>query len=487
MWLKNITLLNFKNYTDADVRFSRTVNAFIGNNGAGKTNLLDAIHYLCLCKGYFNPVDSQQIKTGEELFLIQGDFERKEKNEKITCGVKKNQKKQFKRNKKDYEKLADHIGLFPVVMISPYDVNIIMEGSEERRRFMDNVISQTDAAYLDELILYNRHLLNRNALLKQIAQTRKYDPALLQIFDEQLVASGMKIFEKRKRFMEEYVPLFNQYYTVIAQGAEEVTLFYQSQLNDTAFEMLLQQSAEKDKVLERTTTGIHKDDLLFGIRETPLKKFGSQGQQKSFLIALKLAQYAYLQKYKGFKPLLLLDDIFDKLDDQRMHKLMEMVSHQDFGQIFITDTGRERPKDITLKEGIEKLLSVYKLRGKFDQTSVVALWPEIMGKAIGNRTTTIYVANKKLFVRIESSVIKNELLMVRTGIIQKINERTGSEVITEIPDNQGKDQYTDNYTRPDACFKNTFYGGTTRKAYGQKRQKDQGNRVSSLHKFCFRR
>ncbi len=342
MWLKNITLLNFKNYADADVSFSKTVNAFVGNNGGGKTNLLDAIHYLCLCKGYFNPIDSQQIKAGEDLFMIQGDFDRELKNEKITCGVKRNQKKQFKRNKKEYDKLADHIGLFPVVMISPNDVNIIMEGSEERRRFMDNVISQTDSRYLDELMIYNRHLLNRNALLKQIALTRKYDPALLQIFDEQLVASGNRLFSKRKEFMEEFIPLFNHNYSFLTQDQEQVNLFYASQLNDEAFEALLSQSSEKDKVLERTTTGIHKDDLLFTIADMPLKKFGSQGQQKSFLIALKLAQYAYLQKYKGFKPLLLLDDIFDKLDDLRMHKLMEMVSHHDFGQIFITDTGKER-------------------------------------------------------------------------------------------------------------------------------------------------
>ena len=346
MWLKNITLLNFKNYTDADVRFSKTVNAFVGNNGAGKTNLLDAIHYLCLCKGYFNPIDTQQIKTAEDLFLIQGDFERQEKNEKITCGVKRNQKKQFKRNKKEYDKLANHIGLFPLVMISPYDVNIIMDGSEERRRFMDNVISQTDAQYLDELILYNRHLLNRNALLKQIAVTRRYDPALLQIFDEQLTASGNKIFKKRIAFMLDFIPLFDQYYRFLTDDQEQVSLTYLSPLKDADFAALLVQSVEKDKVLERTTVGIHKDDLVFTIKEMPLKKFGSQGQQKSFLIALKLAQYAYLQKYKGFKPLLLLDDIFDKLDDKRMHKLMEMVSHHDFGQIFITDTGKERVLNI---------------------------------------------------------------------------------------------------------------------------------------------
>ncbi len=342
MWLKNITLLNFKNYSDASVSFSKTVNAFVGNNGAGKTNLLDAIHYLCLCKGYFNPIDSQQIKTNEDLFLIQGDFERQEKNEKITCGVKRNQKKQFKRNKKEYDKLASHIGLFPLVMISPYDTAIIMEGSEERRRFMDNVISQTDAHYLDELILYNKHLLNRNALLKQISITKSYDPSLLEIYNDKLVASGIKIFAKRQEFMMDFIPLFNKYYEFITASNELVSLQYQSQLIDTAFEHLLLQSMERDKVLERTTTGIHKDELVFSIADMPLKKFGSQGQQKSFVIALKLAQYAYLQKYRGFKPLLLLDDIFDKLDDSRVSKLMEMVSHQDFGQIFITDTGKDR-------------------------------------------------------------------------------------------------------------------------------------------------
>ena len=342
MWLKNITLLNFKNYASAELRFSKTVNAFVGNNGAGKTNLLDAIHYLCLCKSYFNPIDSQQIKAEEDIFLIQGDFDRKDKNEKITCGLKRNQKKQFKRNKKEYDKLANHIGIFPLVMISPYDVNLIMDGSEERRKFIDNVISQTDSNYLDELIIYNKHLLNRNSLLKQVAVTRKLDVTLLQILDEQLILSGNKIFEKRKQFLIDFIPLFNQHYTYITENAEQVSLQYQSQLNDHKFEDLLASSLEKDRILERTTTGIHKDELLFGIGDMPLKKFGSQGQQKSFLISLKLAQYSYLQKFKGFKPLLLLDDIFDKLDELRVHKLMEMVSHHDFGQIFITDTGKER-------------------------------------------------------------------------------------------------------------------------------------------------
>ncbi len=346
MWLKNLTLLNFKNYSAADLKFSNTVNAFVGNNGAGKTNLLDAIHYLCLCKSYFNPIDSQQIKTGEDLFLVQGDFDKDEKNEKISCGLKRNQKKSFKRNKKEYDKLADHVGLFPVVMISPYDINIIMDGSEERRRFIDNVISQTDSRYLDELIVYNKHLLNRNSLLKQVAATKTLDVTLLQILDEQLVTSGNIIFQKRKEFLLDFIPLFDQHYRFLTNEAEQVSLTYQSQLSDQSFETLLTLSIEKDRILERTTVGIHKDELQFEIAGLALKKFGSQGQQKSFLIALKLAQYSYLQKFKNFKPLLLLDDIFDKLDQHRIHKLMEMVSHHDFGQIFITDTDKKRVKAV---------------------------------------------------------------------------------------------------------------------------------------------
>ncbi len=346
MWLKNITLLNFKNYADASLSFSETVNVFTGNNGSGKTNMLDAIHYLCLCKSYFNPIDGQQIKAGEELFMIQGDFDRNHKNEKITCAVKRNQKKQFKRNKKEYEKLANHIGLFPLVMVSPYDSNLIMEGSEERRKFMDNVLSQTDANYLDQLIAYNRVLANRNALLKQVAVSKQLDKDLMQILDDQLIAIGDKIYILRAAFIQEFIPLFNKYYSYLTDDAEAVQVDYVSQLKESSFRELLKSTLEKDRAMERTTTGIHKDELSFKIRETPLKKFGSQGQQKSFLISLKLAQYAYLSNNRACKPLLLLDDIFDKLDDSRITKLMEMVSHKDFGQIFISDTGRSRVEGI---------------------------------------------------------------------------------------------------------------------------------------------
>ena len=353
MWLQKLSVINFKNYSEAELSFSQTVNAFTGNNGAGKTNLLDAIHYLSLCKSYFNPMDSQQIKQGEDLFIIQGSFKKDEKDETIYCGLKRAQKKVFKRNKKEYQRLADHIGSFPLVMISPNDISLIIEGSEERRKFIDNVISQTDSSYLDELIIYNKNLLNRNALLRQIAVSGKYDPSLMEIYDQQLIISGTRIFEKRKVFMLQFRDIFNKHYRYLSEEAEEVELVYDSPLLLNDFPTLLKRNLERDRILERTTAGIHKDELSFTIHGMALKKFGSQGQQKSFLIALKLAQYSFLYQEKGFEPLLLLDDIFDKLDSRRTTKLMQMVSDKDFGQIFITDTSRERVESIFEKLKVE--------------------------------------------------------------------------------------------------------------------------------------
>jgi DNA replication and repair protein RecF len=366
MYLKQLSVVNFKNYTDAELTLSDGVNAFLGNNGAGKTNLLDAIHYLSLCKSYFNPIDSQQIKQGADFFIITGVFDRNEQSEAIACSVKRNQKKQFKRNKKDYQRLADHIGLLPLVMVSPYDISIIIEGSEERRKFIDNVISQTDNFYLDELILYNKVLANRNALLKQIADTGRYDLALLEIMDDQLISSGKRIFEKRKAFMEAFTPVFNRHYQFLSDNAEKVELAYESQLLNDDFTTLLKRNIEKDRALERTTAGIHRDDLQFVIHGMPMKKFGSQGQQKSFLIALKLAQYSFLTQQKGFKPLLLLDDIFDKLDDHRVTKLMQMVSDNNFGQVFITDTSASRVSGIFDNIGVP--VKIFKVKeGEIDE------------------------------------------------------------------------------------------------------------------------
>ena len=362
MWLKHLSVLNFKNYTESSLVFLPEVNAFTGSNGAGKTNLLDAIHYLSLCKSFFNPIDSQHIKRGEEYFMVQGEFERDDRPDVISCSLKKNQKKQFKRNKKDYPRLADHIGQFPLVMISPNDTLIILDGSEERRKFVDNVISQTDNRYLDTLISYNKILLQRNTLLKNIKEKGVFDIGLLEVLNMQLVEVGEVIYQKRKMFMENFTPSFQRHYQYLSDSAEEVSLVYDSQLHGTDFMQLLESSLEKDRILERTTRGIHKDDLLFTIHaEMPLKKFGSQGQQKSFLIALKLAQYSYLQEQNKFKPLLLLDDIFDKLDDNRTKKLMQMVSNDEFGQIFITDTDASRIQKIF--DEIQQPIRIFDIEG----------------------------------------------------------------------------------------------------------------------------
>lgn len=360
MWLKQLTILNFKNYLESHLEFSPNANAFTGQNGAGKTNILDAIHYLSLCKSFFNPVDSQQIKVGQDWFMVQGVFENNDVTDTISCSLKRNQKKQFKKNKKEYGRLADHIGLYPLVMISPNDSIIITEGSEERRKFMDNVISQTDHLYLDRLIAYNRILIQRNSFLKNTRETGFVDGALLSVLDEQLAEVGVEIFEKRKNFVKDFLPEFEKHYIFLSNSAEKVSLTYSSPLMDKDFLQILNDNREKDLLMERTTQGVHRDDLIFEIHEgMQLKKFGSQGQQKSFLIALKLAQYNYLKRKKSFSPLLLLDDIFDKLDDNRIKKLMTMVSNGAFGQIFITDTDAERTRAVF--EEIDKPIRIFEV------------------------------------------------------------------------------------------------------------------------------
>jgi DNA replication and repair protein RecF len=342
MYLNQLSLLNFKNYPEANLSFLPGVNCFVGNNGAGKTNILDAIHYLCLCKSYFNPIDSQQILHEEAFFLVQGDFNKDEQLEPVYCGLKRNHKKVFKRNNKEYQRLADHIGIYPLVMISPQDQYLISEGSEERRKFLDNAISQTDSVYLDDLIAYHKVIAQRNALLKQFQERNRVDEEMISIYDEQLVHLAAKIYQKRVNFMEEFIPLFNQIYQTISSGAETVTFNYESHLSQTDFASLLKNNLTKDIYTARTNYGIHKDDLQFNLGEFPLKKYGSQGQQKSYVIALKLAHYSFLNTKKGYKPILMLDDIFDKLDEQRIRKLLAMVSEDSFGQLFITDTDQAR-------------------------------------------------------------------------------------------------------------------------------------------------
>jgi DNA replication and repair protein RecF len=318
----------------------------VGKNGIGKTNILDAIYHLANGKSYFNPLAVQNIKHEEEFFVIDGEFEKKDRTEQILCSLKKGQKKILKRNGKIYEKFSDHIGFIPLVIISPADRDLIVEGSETRRKFIDNVISQLDRSYLQQLIQYQKIISQRNALLKYFALNHVFEMDTLSIYNEQLSHLGQAIFEKRKSFLANFIPIFNQYHQDITNAAETVQLVYQSDLFEKDTLTLLEHNITKDRALQYTSVGVHKDDLSFEIDGHPIKKFGSQGQQKSFLIALKLAQFDFVKKQSGEKPILLFDDIFDKLDEFRVSKIIEMVNNDEFGQLFISDTHPERTENI---------------------------------------------------------------------------------------------------------------------------------------------
>ena len=343
MYLKKLSIVNFKNYTEANLEFSAKINCFVGNNGAGKTNLLDAIHYLSFTKSYFNTIDVQNIRHESDFFAIHGEYLRNgSPPDQLSCIQKRNQKKVFKLNKKEHGRLADHIGLYPLVMVSPYDYDLINGGSELRRKFIDSVISQFDRVYLDDLIHYNKVLEQRNALLKQFVDENYFDISMLGILNDQLTPSGYRLFEKRKTFLNDFAPIFTHYFKLITGEKEDVSITYISHLLNEDFGPLLITSLERDKALRYTTSGIHKDDLDFRINGFPLKKYGSQGQQKSYMIAIKLAQFEFTRLKVGFRPVLLFDDIFDKLDSLRVENLVKLVSNDSFGQVFITDTQIER-------------------------------------------------------------------------------------------------------------------------------------------------
>nr|WP_294928906.1 DNA replication and repair protein RecF [uncultured Flavobacterium sp.] len=346
MHLNKISLFNYKNFSEINFDFDRKINCFVGKNGIGKTNVLDAIYHLAYGKSYFNPLAVQNIKHGEEFFVIDAELEKNERTEQIVCSLKKGQKKVLKRNGKAYDKFSDHIGFVPLVIISPADRDLIIEGSETRRKFMDSVISQLDSNYLHQLIQYQKVIVQRNALLKYFALNHTFDNDTLSIYNEQLNSFGQSIFEKRKNFLEQFIPIFNIHHQAITGSEESVQLVYESHLFDKDLLILLQENINKDRALHYTSVGIHKDDLSFEIDSHPIKKFGSQGQQKSFLIALKLAQFEFLKKQSGVKPLLLFDDIFDKLDESRVAKIIEMVNSETFGQLFISDTHPERTEVI---------------------------------------------------------------------------------------------------------------------------------------------
>ena len=359
MYLQQLSLLNFKNISSKTFDFKEKINCFVGNNGVGKTNILDAIYYLSFAKSYFNSVASQNIKHDEAFFVIEGNYELKDRNEKIICSLKKGQKKVLKRNGKAYDKFSAHIGQFPSVIISPSDSDLVKEGSETRRKFIDGVISQQDKGYLKDLIDYNKVLSQRNALLKYFAQNRTFDALNLQVYNEQLSDLGTKIHQKRSAFLTKFIPIFNEKYQIISEDKEQVNLQYNSQLNDFDMTALLEKNIAKDKVLQYTTVGIHKDDLSFEIGTFPIKKFGSQGQQKSYLIALKLAQFQFIKQQTKVTPILLLDDIFDKLDEHRVAQIIALVNDDEFGQIFITDTHEERTENI-IKQS-DKPYQIFKL------------------------------------------------------------------------------------------------------------------------------
>ena len=340
MQLQTLQLINFKNYAEVRVDFSSKINVLVGKNGSGKTNLLDAIHYLAMTKSAVSGADQYCIRHGEHYFFLKGVFQQGSNIQEISVSFQAG-KKIFREGVNEYEKLSDHIGKYPAVLVAPDDTDLVKEGSESRRKFFDAMISQLDRDYLECLIQYNQSLKQRNGLLKMFAETRSMDSTALETYDEMLIRLGDRVFEKRRLFLREFGPVFQRFYNFIVAD-EEAHLIYNSELNNMSFREGLIQSRSRDLFLQRTTFGVHRDDYQFILGGGDLKRLGSQGQQKSFVIALKLAQYEVIKNHKGFKPLLLLDDIFDKLDDFRIQKLLELIKNDELGQLFITDARPDR-------------------------------------------------------------------------------------------------------------------------------------------------
>ena len=343
MFLRELKLTNFKNCEAADLLFSEKVNCFVGLNGAGKTNILDSIYYLSFCKSYFAATDKQNIRHDQDFFAIHGVYSHPDKeDEGVSCVQKRESKKSFRWNKKEYDRLSDHIGKIPLVMISPYDRDLINEGSDLRRKLIDGIISQFDPLYLNALLKYNRALLQRNMQLKRFAETHTFDRELLRLWEDQLTLHADDINRKRHQFLEEFLPIFKHYYEIVSGGNEKVNVVYQSKLDEKPLDALLDDNLQQDRYTGYTNVGIHKDDLEFTLDGHALKKFGSQGQQKSFVVSIRLAQFDFNYQKIGYKPILLLDDVFDKLDEERVKKLVRLVGDDHFGQVFITDTQRQR-------------------------------------------------------------------------------------------------------------------------------------------------
>ncbi len=352
MFLNSLKLTCFRNHAESSVGFSSKLSCITGNNGTGKTNLLDAVYFLCLTKSNLYSTDQQSIRFGADFLRLEGSFNKNENEQKVICRFQAGKRKEFFVNEVPYAKLSEHIGVFPCMMISPADAEIILGGSEDRRKVIDSTLSQTDGEYLDLLLQYNKLLAQRNAVLKQFAESGRTDKNLLLSYDMRLIPIGEKVFAKRKNALLEIQPLFEIFYEQISLNRDTVSIQYLSQLEGKSFEELMNNSLQKDLILQRTDTGIHKDDIDLQINSVSAKKFGSQGQQKSVLIALKLALFQYIKKQKGFAPILLVDDIFDKLDKDRGNALIEMLSSDLTGQVIISHTKREDFDELKMVETI---------------------------------------------------------------------------------------------------------------------------------------
>ena len=355
VFLKKISIINYKNILEKEFELDPKINCFVGDNGVGKTNILDAIYHLSMGKSYFNVKNDQLINKGKDYMLVDGVFELNNKDESIVFSLKIGEKKVLKRNGKPYKKFSNHIGLIPVVLISPYDNDLINEGSSERRKFIDSIISQNDKEYLINLIAYTRVIQNRNKLLKQYNRSVDFDLDTIKVYDDQIYKLSEPIFKARDKFIKEFTPLVLEKYKHISDDKEKISIEYKSDLINNHIENLIKDSFQKDVILQYTSVGLHKDDFVFNIDENRIKRFGSQGQQKSFLIALKLAQFDYLKNETGNSPILLMDDVFDKLDLMRVKRIVEIVNSTNFGQLFLSDTDKDR---------IEKVLSSLNLSSK---------------------------------------------------------------------------------------------------------------------------
>lgn len=353
MFLDNLRLYNFKNYEEVEFKPDPKINCFLGKNGSGKTNLLDAVHYLAFTKSAINTTDSQNIRFNQSQFLIKGRFSIGDRQKVVVCAFQQGQKKVMREDEQDYVKFSDHVGKYPVVLITPQDIELIWGGGEQRRKFFDTLLSQLDRVYLENLITYNHQVKQRNSILRKFSEGGNVDTLLLESYDHQICLSGNYIHESRKKLLEEFIPKFKKHYRFIAQeSVEKMDIQYRSDLDQNDFAAQLKAHIQRDIVLQRTTCGVHRDDFLFLLDEGELKRFGSQGQQKSYLISLKLTEFEIIADKKGLKPILLLDDIFDKLDDNRIHHLMKLVAGGMFGQLFITDARLDRSSSILRDAGI---------------------------------------------------------------------------------------------------------------------------------------